>query len=156
MAKRKTTKKDTVKPKPGTKRRTMAKRKTNTKKDTVNPKPDTKVRTMANRKINTKKGTVNPKPDSATGNALKCQFLTDMELAGMYPTSRKRYLYVVEHLIRYYWCSPAELTEQQVCDYILEYHRKGPAKRTFRLTHFGLRFFFCQTLGSDWDLFKKK
>ena len=133
MAKRKTTKKDTVKPKPGTKRRTMAKRKTNTKKDTVNPKPD-----------------------SATVNALKCQFLTDMELAGMAATSRKRYLYVVEHLIRYYWCSPAELTEQQVCDYILEYHRKGPAKRTFRLTHFGLRFFFRQTLGLDWDLFKKK
>ena len=32
MAKRKTTKKDTVKPKPGTKRRTMAKRKINTKR----------------------------------------------------------------------------------------------------------------------------
>ena len=110
---------------------------------------------MAKRKI-TKRITVNPKSDSASVNALKCQFLTDMELAGMAATSRKRYLYVVEHLIRYYWCSPAELTEQQVCDYILEYHRKGPAKRTFRLTHFGLRFFFCQTLGSDWDLFKKK
>ena len=132
----------------------MAKRKTK-KKDTVNPKPDTKGRTMAKRKI-TKRITVNPKSDSASVNALKCQFLTDMELAGMAATSRKRYLYVVEHLIRYYWFSPAELTEQQVCDYILEYHRKGPAKRTFRLTHFGLRFFFCQTLGRDWDLFKKK
>ena len=156
MAKRKTKKKDTVNPKPGTKRRTMAKRKTNTKKDTVNPKPDTKGRTMAKRKINTKKGTVNSKPDSATGNALKCQFLTDMELAGMYPTSRKRYLYVVEQLIRHYWCSPAELTEQQVCDYLLEHHRQRPAKGTFRLTHFALRLFFKDTLGRDWDLFKKK
>lgn len=81
---------------------------------------------MAKRKI-TKKGTVNPKSDSATVNALKCQFLTDMELAGMYPTSRKRYLYVVEHLIRHYWCSPAELTEQQVRDYLLEHHRQRPA-----------------------------
>ena len=35
---------------------------------------------MAKRKT-TQKGTVNPKPDSATVNALKCQFLTDMELA---------------------------------------------------------------------------
>jgi len=110
---------------------------------------------MAKRKI-TKRITVNPNSDSAVVNALKCQFLTDMELAGMGATSRKRYLYVIEHLIRYYWCSPAELTEQQVCDYILEYHRKGPAKGTFKLTHFGLRFFFRQTLGRDWDLFKKK
>ena len=114
-----------------------------------------KGRTMAKRKI-TKRITVNPNSDSAVVNALKCQFLTDMELAGMGATSRKRYLYVIEHLIRYYWCSPAELTEQQVCDYILEYHRKGPAKGTFKLTHFGLRFFFRQTLGRDWDLFKKK
>ena len=114
-----------------------------------------KGRTMAKRKI-TKRITVNPNSDSAAVNALKCQFLTDMELAGMGATSRKRYLYVIEHLIRYYWCSPAELTEQQVCDYILEYHRKGPAKGTFKLTHFGLRFFFRQTLGRDWDLFKKK
>ena len=132
----------------------MAKRKT-TKKDTVKPKPGTKRRTMAKRKI-TKKGTVNPKSDSLTVNALKCQFLTDMELAGMYPTSRKRYLYVVEHLIRHYWCSPAELTEQQVCDYLLEHHRQRPAKGTFRLTHFALRLFFKDTLGHDWDLFKKK
>ena len=35
---------------------------------------------MAKRKT-TKKDTVKPKPDSVTGNALKCQFLTDMELA---------------------------------------------------------------------------
>jgi len=115
-----------------------------------------KERTMAKRKTNTKKGTANPKSDSATGNALKCQFLTDMELAGMYPTSRKRYLYVVEQLIRHYWCSPAELTEQQVCDYLLEHHRQRPAKGTFRLTHFALRLFFKDTLGRDWDLFKKK
>ena len=132
----------------------MAKRKT-TKKDTVKPKPGTKRRTMAKRKI-TQKDTVNPKSDSVTVNALKCQFLTDMELAGMYPTSRKRYLYVVEQLIRHYWCSPAELTEQQVCDYLLEHHRQRPAKGTFRLTHFALRLFFKDTLGRDWDLFKKK
>ena len=43
---------------------------------------------MTKRKT-TQKDTVNPKPDSAAVNALKCQFLADMELAGMYPTSRK-------------------------------------------------------------------
>jgi hypothetical protein len=103
----------------------------------------------------TQQTTVNRMSDSAPVNALKCQFLTDMELAGMGAASRKRYLYVVERLIKHYWCSPAELTEQQVCDYMLEHHRQGPAKGTFKATHFGLRFFFRQTLGRDWDLFKK-
>ena len=103
----------------------------------------------------TQKGTANPKSDSVPVNTLKCQFLTDMELAGMGAASRKRYLYVVERLIKHYWCSPVELTEQQVCDYMLEHHRQGPAKGTFKATHFGLRFFFRQTLGLDWDLFKK-
>jgi hypothetical protein len=114
-----------------------------------------KERRMTKRTI-TQDGTVNPKADSAPVNALKCQFLTDMELAGMGAASRKRYLYVVEGLIKHYWCCPAELTEQQVCDYMLEHHRQGPAKGTFKATHFGLRFFFRQTLGRDWDLFKKK
>lgn len=114
-----------------------------------------KERTMIKRTI-TQEGTVNPKSDSVPVNTLKCKFLTDMELAGMGAISRKRYLYVVERLIRHYWCSPAELTEQQVYDYMLEHHRQGPAKGTFKVTHFGLRFFFRQTLGHDWDMFKKK
>ncbi len=112
---------------------------------------------MNNRNI-VQQGTVNPKSDSASVtsvNALKSKFVTDMELAGLARLSRKGYLDAVEKLIKHCWCSPAELTEQQVCDYILEYHRKGPAKGTFKLTHFGLRFFFRQTLGHDWDLFKK-
>ena len=100
--------------------------------------------------------TVHPGSDSAPVNALKCQFMTDMELAGMGPASRKRYLFAVERLIKHYWCCPAELTEQQVNDYILERHRQRPAKGTFRAMHFALRFFFRETLGRDWKLFKKK
>jgi hypothetical protein len=114
-----------------------------------------KERTMKKRHV-TKQHTDNPKSDSTTVNALKSQFLTNMELAGMYPVSRKRYLYVIEHLIRHYWCSPAELTEQQVYDYLLDQHRQSPAKGTFKLTHFALRLFFKDTLGRDWAMFKKK
>jgi len=110
---------------------------------------------MTKRNI-TQQATVNPMSDSASVNALKCQFMTDMELAGMVDQSRKRYLFAVERLIRHYWCSPAELTEQQVHDYMLERHRQDPAKGTFRVMHFGLRFFFRETLGRDWNLFKKK
>ena len=93
---------------------------------------------------------------TANVNQLKTQFLTDMELAGLAPASRRTYLDAVEQLIKRYWCSPAELTEQQVRDYLLEHHRQRPAKGTFRLTHFALRLFFKDTLGHDWDLFKKK
>ena len=100
--------------------------------------------------------TVHPGSDSASVNAVKCQFMTDMELAGMGSASRKRYLFAVERLIKHYWCSPAELTEQQVHDYMLERHRQGPAKGTFKVMHFALRFFFRETLGRDWKLFKKK
>jgi hypothetical protein len=39
---------------------------------------------------------------------------------------------------------------------MLERHRQNPAKGTFRVIHFALRFFFRETLGRDWHLFKKK
>ena len=94
--------------------------------------------------------------DPASVNALKRKFITDMELAGMARPSRKRYLFAVERLIKHYWCCPVELTEQQVNDYILERHRQNPAKTTFKVMHFALRFFFRETLGRDWKLFKKK
>ncbi len=89
-------------------------------------------------------------------NQLKAQFLTDMELAGLAPASRRTYLDAVEQLIKYCWCSPAELTEAQVSQYLLDRHRRNPAKGTFRVIRFALRFFFQQTLGCDWHLFKKK
>ena len=104
-------------------------------------------------------GTINLKSDSASGtsfNTLKSKFVTDMELAGLASTSRKRYLYAVEKLIKHCWCSPAELTEQQVCNYILECHRQNPPVGTFKVMRFALRFFFQETLGCNWRLFKKK
>lgn len=70
-------------------------------------------------------------PLAAQSNTLKAQFLQDMELAGLAATSRRTYLDAVEQLVRYYWCGPHELTEQQVSDYLLERHRhnllQGPA-----------------------------
>ena len=107
----------------------------------------------------TQQGTVNPKSDSAlftSVSALKSKFITDMELAGLSRLSRKRYLNAVENLIKNCWCSPAQLTEQQVSNYVLERHRQNPPVGTFRVMRFALRFFFQETLGRDWRLFKKK
>ena len=89
-------------------------------------------------------------------NQLKAQFLADMELAGLASASRKTYLDAVEQLIKHYWCSPAELTESQVNQYLLARHRQNPAKGTFKVMRFALRFFFQETVGCDWHLFKKK
>ena len=113
---------------------------------------------MSNRNI-AQQGTVNPKSYSVpvtSVNALKSKFITDMELAGLARISRKRYLNAVENLIKHCWCSPAELTEQQVSNYVLERHRQNPPVGTFRVMRFALRFFFQETLGRDWRLFKKK
>ena len=95
-------------------------------------------------------------PFAAQSNTLKVQFLKDMELAGLAATSRKTYLAAVEQLVRYHWCGPEELTEQQVNDYLLQRHRHNVPKGSFRVLRFALRFFFGQTLGRDWRLFKKK
>jgi len=100
--------------------------------------------------------TVDASSGAAPVNALKGQFLTDMELAGMGPLARKRYLFAVERLLRHYWCPPADLTEQQVRDYLLERPRQGPAQGTFQVMQYGLRFFFRETMGQDWKLFKRK
>ena len=89
-------------------------------------------------------------------NQLKTQFLVDMELAGLSLSSSKNYLGAVEQLIKHYWCSPAELTEAQVSQYLLARHRRNPAKGTFKVIRFGLRFFFLESLRRDWHLFKKK
>ena len=98
----------------------------------------------------------NTSASTADMNHLKTQFLADMELAGLASASRRTYLDAVEQLLKYTWCSPAELTESQVSHYLLERHRQNPAKGTFKVIRFALRFFFQQTLGCDWHLFKKK
>ena len=102
---------------------------------------------------------VNPISKSAclpSVNELKFKFMTDMELAGLSSNSRRIYITVVERLIKHFWCSPAKLTEKQVFDWILEYHRQNPPVGTFNSTHYALKFFFQHTLGCNWPLFKKK
>ncbi len=89
-------------------------------------------------------------------NALKKRFLQDMELAGLAQESMRTYLDAVEQLIRFYWCSPELITEQQLEEYILEKQRCKTSKGSFKVTHFAIRFLYVQTLNKDFHLFKKK
>jgi integrase/recombinase XerD len=93
---------------------------------------------------------------SADYNDLKKRFLQDMELAGLVPESRRTYLDAVEQLIRFYWCSPELITEQQIEEYLLEKQRCKSPCGSFKVTNFAIRFLFTQTLNKDFHLFKKK
>lgn len=93
---------------------------------------------------------------SANYNSLKRRFMEDMELAGLAEGSMRAYLDAVDQLIRFYWCSPELIAEQQLEQYLLEKQRCKTPAGSFRITRFAIRFLFKQTLNKDFDLFKKK
>src|SRR6056297_2987442 len=87
-------------------------------------------------------------------NSLKKRFLKDMELAGLADTSKRTYLFAVENLIKFYWCSPELITEQQIEEYFLEQRRNDAARGTFLISYYSIRFLFTHTLNKDFHLFK--
>lgn len=93
---------------------------------------------------------------SVNHNALKKRFMEDMELSGMARESMRTYLDAVDQLIRFYWCSPELITEQQLEQYILEKQRCKTPAGSFKVTRFAIQFLFTQTLGKDFHFFKKK
>jgi hypothetical protein len=88
---------------------------------------------------------------------LSNRMIRDMQLAGLVEGTRREYLRGVRQLAAYYMVSPDQLSERNVEDYIL-YVRDdlGVAKGTFAPMFAGLKFFYLNTLGSDWPLFTKK
>ncbi len=84
------------------------------------------------------------------------QFINDMVLAGLAPEAQRVYLDAIDSVVRHYWQDPAMLTEQQVQDYIIERLKNDLPKGTYKVIRYALRFFFINTLGRDWTLFKKK
>ena len=88
---------------------------------------------------------------------LRRRMVRDLELAGLDEGTRELYLRAVRQLAVYYMRSPDQLKERQVQDYILYVRDElGVARGTFEPMFFGLKFFFCNTLGYDWPLFTKK
>ena len=88
---------------------------------------------------------------------LRDRLIQDLKLAGLVEGTRREYLRAVRQLAAYYMVSPDRLTERQVRHYIL-YVRDdlGVAKGTFAPLLAGLKFFYLNTVGSDWALFTKK
>src|SRR5664279_409304 len=84
------------------------------------------------------------------------RFIQDMILAGLSEGTQQQYLRAVWQLAKYYRRAPDQLSEEEVRAYLLDLCQRGVARGTFQIAHFGLRFFYCHTLGLAWELFGEK
>jgi hypothetical protein len=87
---------------------------------------------------------------------LRKRMIEDMKLAGLAAKTQEVYLQAVSALVKHYGNrSPADLSEEEVRRYLLDVREKG-ARGTFKTCHYGIQFFYRNTLGKDWALFKKR
>ena len=87
---------------------------------------------------------------------LRKRMKEDMRLAGLADRTQEVYLQAVTALVKH--CGnrpPDQLTEEEVRRYLLDVQAVG-ACGTFKTFYYGIRFFYCRTLGVDWALFKKR
>ncbi len=87
---------------------------------------------------------------------LRRRMIEDMTLAGLAAKTQEVYLQSVSALVKHHDNrSPEFLTEEEVRRYLLDVREKG-ARGTFKTCHYGIQFFYRNTLGKDWALFKKR
>ncbi|HZT88907.1 MAG TPA: site-specific integrase [Stellaceae bacterium] len=86
---------------------------------------------------------------------LRARMMEDMKLAGLAAKTQEVYLQAVSALAKHYRRSPDQLTEEEVRRYLLDVRENG-ARGTFKTCHYGIQFFYRNTLGEDWALFKKR
>jgi hypothetical protein len=91
-----------------------------------------------------------------TMTPLRARMIEDMKLAGLADTTQEVYVQAVRGLAKHYQRSPHRLTEEEVRRYLLAVQAQGAARGTFKTCHYGIQFFYRQTLASDWALFKKR
>jgi len=89
-------------------------------------------------------------------SALRMRMIEDMTLSGLAAGTQATYIDAVRKLAAHYRCSPDQLTEEEVRAYILHLRQSGAARGTFKANHYGIQYFYRQTLNRDWALFSKK
>jgi hypothetical protein len=87
--------------------------------------------------------------------ALRIRMIEDMKLAGLAEKTQAVYLQAVSALAKHYKKSPDLLAEEEVRRYLLDV-RERSARGSFKTCHYGIQFFYRNTLGRDWALFKKR
>ena len=93
--------------------------------------------------------------EEQTMTPLRARMIEDMKLAGLAARTQEVYLQAVSALAKHYRRSPDRLTEEEVRRYLLDVRENG-ARGTFKTCHYGIQFFYRNTLGEDWALFKKR
>jgi integrase/recombinase XerD len=89
-----------------------------------------------------------------TMSPLRARMIEDMKLAGLATKTQEVYLQAVRSLAKYYNRSPELLTEEDVRRYLLDVRERN-ARGSFKTCHFGIQFFYRNTLDKDWALFKR-
>lgn len=87
---------------------------------------------------------------------LRARMIEDMKLAGLSAATQELYQRAVSRLSKHHGNrSPDRLSEEEVRQYLVGLQQWG-ARGTIQSNHFGIKFFYRQTLGVDWLLFKKR
>ena len=87
---------------------------------------------------------------------IRLRFVEDMKLSGLSDATQEIYVKAVRKLAEHYRRSPDQLSEEEVRRYFLVLKERGVARGTFKVCHYGIQFFYRNTLGKDWSLFKKR
>jgi integrase/recombinase XerD len=87
---------------------------------------------------------------------LRARMIDDMKLAGLAASTQASYVDAVVKLTAHYRRSPDLLTEAEVRAHLVGLIDRGAARGTFQTNQYGLQFFYRDTLGRDWLLFKKR
>src|SRR4030081_3306197 len=90
-----------------------------------------------------------------TMSPLRARMIEDMKLAGLAATTQEIYLQAVRSLAKHYNRSPELLAEEEGRRYLLDVRERN-ARGTFQSSHYGIQFFYRNSLGLDWALFKKR
>lgn len=91
-----------------------------------------------------------------SSSVIRQQVITDMEIAGLAAKTQEDYLAIIDRFFGKVWVAPEQVTEKMVTDYLKAKVRHGVTSGTLRPMRYALQFFFQNTLGRDWDLFKKE
>src|SRR3979411_1418717 len=90
-----------------------------------------------------------------TMSPLRVRMIEDMKLAGLAATTQEIYLQAVRSLAKHYNRSPELLAEDEVRRFLRDCRERN-ARGSCKPSHYGIQFFYRNTLGLDWALFKKR
>lgn len=88
--------------------------------------------------------------------SVKQQLIEDLRMAGLAARTQKNYLDIVVRFVNRTRTRPQDATETQVADYLRGLIEQGQCQGTIKPIRSALKFVFENTLGRQWNLFKKE